>query len=119
MGPLQRKVLMVLQAASHLEDPPGLTPVDIARVISECWGYRVGWGSVLGAMSGMVVSRNRYWIWHNGHEGNLQTWDDPKHRLIWITSRGRRAVLREGWSRKPHPLWVKAMRSSYSNGLPH
>ena len=119
MGPLQRKVLMVLQAASHLEGQPGLTPDDIARVISDCWGYRVGWGSVLGAMSGMVNTQDRRWIRHDGYEGNIQTWDDPKHRLIWITSRGRKAILREGWSRKPHPSWAKAMRTGVFGGHLH
>jgi len=104
MGPLQRKVLMVLQAASRLDDHPGLTPVEISRVISESWRSRVGWGSVLGAMSGMANAENRHWIFH---DPACQESRDPKYRMVWITEEGAAALRLKRRPRRPHPVAIE------------
>jgi hypothetical protein len=107
MGPLQKKVLMVLQAATRLENRPGLTYGEIARVISEVWGERVSWGSVCAAVSGMGNCRDRHWIMSD------QPWgENPMIRRHWITKKGGDA-LRANTKRVPRaarPWWISLGR---------
>lgn len=60
-GPMQRLILMVLNSGKQL------TTDQIAAVLSDACGNKIGYGSVRGALSGMVNMANRNWVKRHEH----------------------------------------------------